>query len=299
MSDRDARDARDEMEDGFEGGRGFGGFLRSLLSGIPWSDRAEREESFELPSPASAKVKIFNSNGRTRIIGEDRPDVSVRALKIARAESDAAAHKLLDQIHINTSLSGDVLEIDVEIPRRWNRHGNVHLDVRLPRDHRVSVRSSNGKLCVSGLRTAVRAKSSNGPIKLSDVIGDIEVHTSNAKVACECTRGRLLARSSNGKIQLDDHCGSVDASTSNGVIHARLDELGDLGVSLATSNGRIVLELPEKVDADLDMRVDNGVIRNDRPLDAQTGTNGRVRGTLGRGGLLIKLRTSNGSISVR
>ncbi|MGH0035857.1 MAG: DUF4097 family beta strand repeat-containing protein [Myxococcota bacterium] len=293
------RDARQETEDGFPEGRGLGGFLRSLLSGIPWSDRAEREESFELPSPASAKVKIFNGNGRTRIVGEERADVAVRALKIARAESDAAAQKLLDQIHVDTRLNGDILEIDVEIPRRWNRHGNVHLDVRLPRDHRVAVRSSNGKLCIEGMRCAVRARSSNGPIKLTDVVGDIEVHTSNAKVACGCTRGRLLARSSNGKIELDDHCGSVDASTSNGIIHARLEEVGALGVSLATSNGRIVLELPEKVDADLDMRVDNGIIRNDRELADQSGANGRIRGTLGHGGSLIKLRTSNGSISVR
>jgi hypothetical protein len=293
------RESGDDYEDGFDESRGFGGFLRSLLSGIPWSDRAEREESFELPSPASAKVKVFNSNGRTRIIGEERSDIAVRARKIARAESDAAAQKLLDQIRINTSETGDVLEIDVEIPRRWNRHGNVHLEVRLPRDHRISVRSSNGKLCVDGMRCAVRARSSNGPIKLNDVIGDIEIHTSNAKVACGCTRGRLLARSSNGKIELENHCGSVDASTSNGVIHARLDEVGELGVSLATSNGRIVLVLPEKVDADMDMRVDNGIIRNDRELGAQSGTNGRIRGTLGRGGSLIKLRTSNGSISIR
>lgn len=292
-------DARHDQEDGFDPGRGFGGFLRSLLSGIPWSDRAERDEAFDLASPASGKVKVFNSNGRTRIIGEERTDIAVRARKIARAESDAAAHKLLDQIRINTTESGDALEIDVEIPRRWNRHGNVHLEVRLPRDHRLSVRSSNGKVCVEGMRCAVRAKSSNGPIKLTDVVGDIEVHTSNAKVACDCTRGRLLARSSNGKIELTDHCGSVDASTSNGIIHARLDEVGEPGVSLATSNGRIVLELPEKVDADLDMRVDNGIIRNDRELGSQTGTNGRIRGMLGRGGSVIKLRTSNGSISVR
>ncbi len=296
----DPRHSRDEFgEEPGDSGRGFGGFLRSLLSGIPWSDRAEREEEFSLESPASGKVKISNSNGRTRIIGEERTGIAIRARKIARAESDEAAHRLLDQISVNAHESAAGLEIDVEIPKRWNRHGNVHLEVRLPRDHTVLARSSNGKLYVEGMRCKVRAKSSNGPIHVSDVVGDIEVATSNAKVACGSTRGRLLARSSNGKIEVSDHCGAVDASTSNGVIHARLEEVGEPGISLATSNGRIVLELPEKVDADLDMRVDNGVIRNDRELTGQSGTNGRVRGTLGRGGFLVKLRTSNGSISVR
>ena len=79
-----------------------------------------------------------------------------------------------------------------------------------------------------------------------------------------------------------------------------IEEVGREGILLATSNGRIVLELPEKADADVDLHVDNGVIRNDRNLaSAIRDTNGRVRGTLGRGGIPIKLRTSNGSICLR
>ena len=71
------------------------------------------------------------------------------------------------------------------------------------------------------------------------------------------------------------------------------------GVQLATSNGRIVLDLPEHVDADVDIRVDNGVIRNDRELCPKgRETDGRVAGRLGLGGKLIKLRTSNGSVSL-
>ena len=137
-------------------------------------------------------------------------------------------------------------------------------------------------------------------MRISDVIGDVEVSTSNAKVSCDCTCGRLLARSSNGKIELDEHRGSVDASTSNGLIRAALEQVGLEGVHLATSNGRIVLDLPDEVDADVDLRVDNGLIRNDRQLcKATRETNGRLRGRLGRGGALIKLRTSNGSISLR
>ena len=92
----------------------------------------------------------------------------------------------------------------------------------------------------------------------------------------------------------------MDASTSNGLINASLSAVGKDGVMLATSNGRIRLELPEDVDADVDLRVENGIIRNDRTLcRAVRESNGRVRGTLGRGGVLIKLRTSNGSITIR
>jgi hypothetical protein len=84
------------------------------------------------------------------------------------------------------------------------------------------------------------------------------------------------------------------------LIRASVEEVGKLGVQLATSNGRIVLGLPEDVHAELDLWVDNGIIRNDRELESATrDTRGRVLGRIGGGGALIKLRTSNGSISVR
>ena len=71
-------------------------------------------------------------------------------------------------------------------------------------------------------------------------------------------------------------------------------------VLLSTSNGRIVLELPEETDADVDLQVENGHIRNDIHLTDPAGhANDHVRGRIGSGGTPIRLRTSNGTISLR
>jgi hypothetical protein len=281
-------------------GKGWGGFLRSLLSGIPWSERSERVEVQTYKTPAGAAVRIHNANGKTLVLGEDRDDIQVTACKRARAESTEAASRLLKEIRVVDDETNGVLGLEVEVPKKWNRHGNANLEVRVPRTVRIEVVASNGKISVEGLRSALRARSSNGSVDVAHIVGDIEVHTSNAKVECSDTCGRLILRSSNGKIELDDHRGSIDASTSNGLIQARVGEVGREGILLATSNGRIVLELPEKTDADVDLHVDNGVIRNDREMGRATReTNGRMRGTLGRGGIPIKLRTSNGSICLR
>ncbi len=280
--------------------RGFGRFLRSLLAGVPWSERAEGDEILHLGALGRSIVRLHNSNGRTRIVGEDRTDIEVRARKIARAESAEAAQLLLESIRIVANEEGDALELDVEVPRKWNRRGYANLELRIPRRLQVDVSAANGKISIEGIRGAVSAHSSNGSVSLVDVVGDVDVSTTNAKVSCSCTCGRLLARSSNGKIELEGHRGSVNASTSNGLIRAEIEEVGKQGVSLATSNGRILLELPEQVDAEIDIRVDNGVIRNDRPLcRSQRESDGQIRGRLGNGGSLIKLRTSNGSITLR
>jgi len=281
--------------------RGFGKFIETLLAGIPWSERAEETETIHVPRPPGGNLRIDNANGRTRVVGEDRNDIEIQLSKAARAESVEQARRLLEAIRVVPSedAAGD-LNLDVEIPGRWNRRGRVDLELRIPRELKVQVIAANGKVCVQGLRDSVRARSSNGAVRIEDVIGDVEIHTSNAKVSCSCTCGHLAARSSNGRIELEDHRGSVDAATSNGTIHCELEDIGKSGVILSTSNGRIVLDLPEEVDGDVDIRVDNGVIRNSRELDPPSRErSGRMKGTLGRGGTPIRLRASNGTISIR
>ena len=286
-------------DDGDEPAQGLKGLLRSLLPGIPWAERAEAEETLALKAPQGMVFRVHNSNGVTRIAGEDRDDISVTVHKTARAESAEAAEALLSDIKLQIDDLGERLDVEVEIPRRWNRRGSANLCIKLPRRMEVWVAAANGRVDVEGIRGGVHARSTNGSAKISDVVGDVEVATTNAKVSCSCIQGGLTARSSNGKIEIDGHRGSVDASTSNGLIRATLEALGAGGVLLCTSNGRIVLDLPDDVDADIDMRVDNGVIRNDREL-CQKGreSGGRVAGRLGQGGTSIKLRTSNGSISL-
>jgi len=279
---------------------GLGGFLRSLLSGIPWSDRAEGQEELVLSRPPGGTLRVENANGKTVVLGEDRADVHVAVAKSARAESEDAARRLVERIRVTVNEAGGGLDLEVDAPKRWNRHGSANLEIRVPRDLHAQLHSSNGSVSVEGLRASVLGRSSNGSVCVRDVTGDVDVQTSNGKIACARICGRLSARSSNRKIEIGEHRGSVDAMTSNGLIHAQVDELGPEGLLLATSNGRIVVELPEKVDADVDMRVDNGVIRNHRDLETAGGERtGRVRGRLGRGGTPIRLRTSNGSISFR
>jgi hypothetical protein len=289
------RDEEDELEGG-----GFSGFVRSLLAGIPWSENAEGVEELHFAAPGHRVLRVHNPNGRTRVTGEDRNDIEVIVSKTARAESSEAADQLLEQIRVTSSDHEQVLTLEVEIPRRWNRRGCANVEVRVPREVQIELETVNGRIEVAGLRARVRARSSNGSAAIRDVVGNVDVITSNAKVCCLGTCGKLTARSSNGKIEIDEHRGSIDASTSNGLIRASLESVGERGVQLATSNGRIVLELPDDVDADVDIRIDNGIIRSDRTLSpSNRESNGRLAGRLGSGGAPIKLRTSNGSISLR
>jgi hypothetical protein len=293
----------DHSQDGLHdetSGPGFGGLLRSLFSRLPWGEMCSEEETLIVPAPAGRAISIRNANGKTRVLGEERDDIEIRVLKSVRADCPDSAAKLFDSIRLQNSGATDVLEIEVQIPRKCSRHGIANLELHVPRDTTVALSSTNGKIRLESLDRSIQARSSNGSVSIFEVKGDIDVTTANAKVACHSTHGHLRARSSNGKIEVGAHHGSVDASTSNGVIKASIDSLGEVGVSLTTSNGRIALELPDNPDADIDIRVENGLIRNDLDLEEQSAdSTGRVLGRAGKGGPPIRLRTSNGTISLR
>jgi hypothetical protein len=307
-----------DHDDGCAGGNGkaagggFGGFLRSLLSGLPWHERAEANETLRFASPSGGAIRVDNVNGCTVVSGEDRSDVEIVAHKAARAGSEEEAMRLAGAIRVLAREdAAGMLEVEVELPGRWTHRGRADLEIHAPRSVRVQVTASNGRVCLSGMRAAVSLKSSNGPVRVDDVVGDVDVHTSNARVHTHGTRGKLVARSSNGKIDLEEHRGSVDAATSNGTIHCDVEDVGKEGVVLVTSNGRISLELPDQVDGDVDIRVDNGLIRALRETcgaatcactrlhHSARERAGRLKGTLGRGGVPIRLRASNGTISLR
>ena len=95
---------------------GLSGFVRDLLSNIPWSERLEREETLDIEAPESRALRVYNSNGRTAVWGEDRDDIEARITKIARAESEEGARELLDEIRVTSTDIAGALELDVEIP---------------------------------------------------------------------------------------------------------------------------------------------------------------------------------------
>ena len=158
----------------------------------------------------------------------------------------------------NEDAAGD-LNLEVEIPGRWNRRGRVDMELRIPRELKVEVNAANGKVCVLGLRGSVRARSSNGAVRIEDVIGDVEIaHLQRQglmhRARADTWRPAPATERSNSTIIAAPWMRPPRTAPST----ARLEDVGNPGVILSTSNGRIVLDLPEEVDGDVDIRVDNG-----------------------------------------
>lgn len=122
----------------------------------------------------------------------------------------------------------------------------------------------------------------NGDIEAFDLESDVSLVTVNGDVDVSTT-------------------GSAEATTVNGSIKATVGAIvARGGASFTTVNGSITLDLPDDVDADIDASWLNGGLDSDLPIQLSGGLRrNRARGSLGRGGAEITLRTINGSIRIR
>jgi DUF4097 and DUF4098 domain-containing protein YvlB len=211
------------------------------------------------------QIEIVNTNGKVQIEGADVESVEIRAERIARATTDAAARDLLPRIEIKEEIAPDRIRIEtgriegITIGIRTE----VRYTVRAPRTAVVRVTNTNGEVSATGLTAQLFARTTNGPVKATDVAGE------------------------------------VTARTTNGEVEVELAEL-TAKVSLQTTNGGVELTVPDDAKADLSASCTNGGINvSGLKLETTESSRRRVEGKLNGGGALIDVRTTNGGIRVR
>jgi DUF4097 and DUF4098 domain-containing protein YvlB len=132
-------------------------------------------------------------------------------------------------------------------------------------DRRMEVRTSNGAVEITGSASAAESR--------TIIVGQNE-----------SVNLQVLPRT------------SLEVVTSNGAIRVS-GVTGEL--HLRTSNGAIELRLPSGTNAKLSAHTSNGVIDSDILITATQKNANCLEGTIGSGGPLIELRTSNAAIHIR
>jgi hypothetical protein len=243
------------------------GLLALLVAPAAGAERTETfEQTYELA--AGATVSVSNTNGHLEFRAWDRPEVGVQAVKKARAWSDARAERILRELEVRVEQEDGGLRVTTRYPETsvfdWFGGGaSVHYVVSVPSSVKVEAITTNGGVEVAGVGAGVDCRTTNGRIRITDAVGP------------------------------------VYAESTNGTVEAEVLDLRE-EVSLATTNGALRLRLPQGAGADLDARTTNGSIRleADTALTPEGARRNRLRGDLAGGGPPVRLRTTNGSISI-
>lgn len=294
--------------------------ITSLAASLWAGDSSRYKEDFHysFQQGAGGRLDLENFNGSVEIIGWDQNTIDVSGTKYAEEES------MLRAMRVEAAQSGNTVQVRTSRPepRRWNC-GAKYI-VRVPRRTDLShIQSSNGSLRVEDVEgSAADLNTSNGAIRLRNIKGRVDARTSNGSVDVQSADGGVSIRTSNGSVTLDNVRGSLTATTSNGAIRGTLvDSSPNEPIRLTTSNGPVDVKLQMPRNNDVIATTSNGTITIRMPsnagarLDAKTSTHDTIQtdfdvqvrgtlskhhieGTLGSGGPLLQLNTSNGAIRV-
>lgn len=294
--------------------------LVALLCGCDVEDLAgavREKEDFhrEMAMKSGSHFELESFNGSIEIRGWDQDRIDISGTKTASSKD------VLDEIKIDISQTAD--GVRVRSVRPEGRHNNIGVSyvISLPRKTLLDrVASSNGSIRVENVEGAAKLRSSNGSVRLTQVKGDLDASTSNGSIELNSFSGGALLRTSNGAIRASGVRGYFDATTSNGSIDASIDEAVGKAVRASTSNGKIqleiaklkdsdviasssnssvVLRLPDNIGAHLKAATSNGSISTAFDVKTQGElSKKRIDGTIGAGGPLIDVHTSNASIRI-
>lgn len=185
----------------------------------------------------------------------------------------------------------------------WFAFGNwsseQDIQVTVPRNYAVTVRTSGGSVDLQNTTGVVSLKSSGGDISARNVNGTLELKTSGGSIHADSIRGDVDANTSGGDVRLLDVDGKIRGHSSGGSL--RFSLVGaNRGISATTSGGDIELKLPTGTRGNLEASTSGGSVESDFPVTSSgRAEDSRLVGTINGGGEEIYARTSGGSIRVR
>ncbi len=276
--------------------------------------RYSRDFHFSFPMQPGGHLTVEGFNGSVEVTPWDQANADISGTKYAPSQSQADAFKI-DIDHTPSSLS-------IHAARQYESHGSygVRFEIKVPRGTVIDrIATSNGGIHAEQAIGPTRLKSSNGAIRLEKFRGDLDAQTSNGPIELDDTEGALTLHTTNGHIHADAVKGAFNADTSNGGIKATVVRAAgevraetrngsiDLtlpggltaGVRAHTSNDSITIRLAEPVNVRVSAHTSNSSISS----DFDTRVRGDIRhndfdGSIGSGGPLLDLSSSNGSIRI-
>ena len=232
-------------------------------------------------------VALATFDGSIEIRPWDKPDVQVVIEKRGRDKEDVAA------IEVHAEQSGNHIEISVTEPKRDRGGFNIHFNNR------------SAKLIVSVPASSdVAAKSGDGSIDIERVAGHVQLRSGDGSIRGRLLGGDIDANTGDGSIKLDGKLTSVRVRTGDGSVTIHADPGSSPGADwdIVTGDGSVTLEVPDGFDAELDAHTgDGGIHMRDVTLSNVTGKIGKnsLRGRLGAGGRAVRVRTGDGSITLK
>ena len=256
------------------------------IVGADLNKYVERDEKHFTVS-GKPDITLSTFDGSIEIRPWDKSEIEVVIEKRGHDKDDVAA------IEVKAEQHGDRVELTVIEPRREHSGFNFHFNNR------------SARLIVSlPAASDVTAKSSDGSIDIERIAGHVQLRSGDGSIRGRMLGGDVEANTGDGSIRLDGKLTSVRVHTGDGSVTIRADAGSSPGSDwdINTGDGSVTLEVPDGFGAELDAHTgDGGIHMRDLTLSNVTGNIGKnsLRGRLGDGGRAVRVRTGDGSITLK
>jgi DUF4097 and DUF4098 domain-containing protein YvlB len=177
----------------------------------------------------------------------------------------------------------------------------VEYTVSIPRSLRLRAMTGNGDITIERAGSDVTASTGNGNIHIGETTGRVNVSTGNGDIQVDGATGSVSASTGIGRVSVLTSRGSVSANTGTGDIDVRVSRGPiDGDMRFVSGSGSIHVALPSDFNGRIDATSGTGTLRTDFEISVVGRLNAQhVRGTIGRGGPLIRMSTGSGTIELR
>jgi putative adhesin len=266
--------------------------------------RYVERETKHFSTLATPEINLDTFDGAIEIRAWEKPDVDVVIEKRAVTREAAAT------IEIRAEQSGNRITVEAKAPKssgigfHFNDNRSARLIVSAPAASNLVARSGDGSIDIERISGRIELRSGDGSIRGRDLSGEVKVHTGDGSIRLDGIKGSLDLDTGDGSIVASGTLTSVHARSGDGGVTIRADgnsvPAGEWEIT--TGDGSITLELPDAFNANLDAHTgDGGVSIHDLSVSSVSGKIGKnnLRGQLGAGGPLVRLRTGDGGITLR
>lgn len=264
---------------------------------------ARQEQRFTIEGEPTIELDTFD--GAIEVQAWDRPEVLVRV------ESRASSRALLESIDVDMQHEARDVRVTVTVSASdgWQITTGIARSAKLvasvPTDSRVRLRSGDGSVRVERVRGRVEARTDDGRIVMREVVGEVVAHSGDGSVQMEDVDGRCTVSTRDGSVLVTGRLrGALKATTGDGSVTVKAADGSEVSEDwqIETNDGAILVALPEAIDARLDARTSDGRIALNGYPEVPTekeGTGRSLQAVLGRGTHLVRLRTGDGSITLK
>lgn len=266
------------------------------------NEKFERTEDLSREFSQAAAFQTETTNGSITVRGEETERIRVHAVITGRADTQEEARRLAEETQFQWQETDNTLSLIIQKPVHPKNYSvSVSLDITMPGQTSLNLKSTNGMISVSDIGKDVVAKTTNGRVELRNIDGSAEAGSTNGSITAEQIGGDVTGHTTNGKISCSGLVGNLDATTTNGSVGINYDSSApaDRNIHVRTTNGSVNITLPPDFAGTAQASTSNGKLVCDRPVTISGRIDKHLSGTIGQGSGRLVLKTTNGSIHIQ